>query len=68
MTDSDICEMKWELQRRKYAIPYDNACADYKERITYDYLMMLLYEADYSDYCFAGTEKICDILYNEDKE
>ena len=65
MTDSDICEMKWELQRRKYAIPYDPACADYKERITYDYMMMLLYEADYSGYSFKEeTDKICDIVYH----
>ena len=64
MTPDELNEMKQELLSRKYAIPYDETVPDYKERITYDYMMMLLYEADYSGSCYEETDKVCDFIYN----
>ena len=42
----------------------EGAMEHYKERITYDYMMMLLYEADYSGSCYEETDKVCDFIYN----
>ena len=64
MTESDIAEMKEELLSRRYALHYDVSRSDYKEYITYEYIMMLLYEADFSGYAIDGTDKLCDIVYN----
>ncbi len=64
MTPEELNEMKQELLNRKYSIPYDETVSDYKERLTYDYMMMLLYEADYSGSFTEGTDKLYDIVYN----
>lgn len=64
MTANELNKMKQELFKSKYPIPYDETVSDYKERPTYDYMMMLFYEADYLGSFTEGTDKLCDIVYN----
>ena len=59
MTADELNAMRQELTSNHYPLSPDTS----SEQTTYDYILFLLYEAEYSDCVDADTRKLYNILY-----
>ena len=64
MTTQEISAMRQEMIENHYPIEkYTASQPDYREQIVYNYILFMLYEAEYSDRIDTDIRKLYDILF-----